>query len=360
MRKSMCKTARKMTRILSLFTALCLLFATSITSQGAEKKTYTYTVTFSAGNQGTLSTADGVSISVDGGGDYQITPSADGKTVKITGLTAANSIRFLNSAVSLPTDSKYYVKGIRMGGRDDSLELAYFPVERDQDYVVAYGIQGDMVQYTVNYQDGAGNQLYPSQTYYGNVGDRPVIAYLYVEGFQPQAYNLTRTLQSDASKNVFTFVYNRIVTTYPVPGGTTEGGTTPEGTAPGAGQVVPEGATPPGGAVAPGGAAAPAGPVEPVGDEVEPEDLGENDTPLGENDPGQPEEIVDLDEEETPLGNLETEGTVAAANSKSWKNTWIALGVSLVALLAVGTGACLYWRMRKTAVAKRQDSEEKD
>ena len=88
---------------------------------------------------------------------------------------------------------------------------------------------------------------------------------------------------------------------------------------------------------------------------MEPEDLGENDP-----DDGQPEEIVDLDEEDVPLGNLETDGTVAAANSKSWKHTWIALGAGLVALLAVGTGGYLYWRMRKTAVAKRQDSEEKD
>lgn len=201
---------KKAMRVISVLAAFCLMLSASLNCLAAERKGYTYTVTISAGNQGTLGTTDGISISVDGGGEYEIMLEDGGKSVRITGLTAANHVRFLNSAVSVAEDSKYYVKGIRMGGRDDSLDLAYFPVERDQDYVVAYGIRGDMVQYTVNYVDAAGNQLYPPQVYYGNVGDRPVIAYLYVEGYQPQAYNLTRTLQSDASKNIFTFVYTRI------------------------------------------------------------------------------------------------------------------------------------------------------
>ena len=319
---------RKAMRTISLLAAFCLMLSASLTCLASERKSYTYTVTISAGNQGILSTADGISISVDGGGDYEIVPEDGGKSVRITGLTAANHVRFLNSAASVPEDSKYYVKGIRMGGRDDSLDLAYFQVERDQDYVVAYGIRGDMVQYTVNYVDASGNQLYPPQTYYGNVGDRPVIAYLYVEGYQPQAYNLTRTLQSDASKNVFTFVYTPIVTTVPGGGGAGGGGTTGGG----------------------------AGPVEPVGDDTPPENLGEDETPLGGNEPDAqgPEDLVDLDEEETPLANLnpENDGTVAQANSRMWKNTWIAAGIGLVALIALAAGAYAYRRMHRAVKAE--------
>ena len=67
-----------------------------------------------------------------------------------SGLDYGSRVNFNLRDVTLNDNSKYYVKGIRMGGRDDSLDLAYFPVERDQDYVVAYGIRGNMVQYTVN------------------------------------------------------------------------------------------------------------------------------------------------------------------------------------------------------------------
>ena len=52
---------------------------------------------------------------------------------------------------------------------------------------MVYGILGNAVAYTVNYVDTSGRQLAPSETYYGNVGDEPVIAYLYIEGYQTQA-----------------------------------------------------------------------------------------------------------------------------------------------------------------------------
>lgn len=80
----------------------------------------------------------------------------------------------------------------------------------DRDYVVAYGIWGNRIAYTVNYQDEDGNTLLPSETFYGNVGDRPVVAFQYVEGYQPQAYNLTGTLSENAAENVFTFTYSRL------------------------------------------------------------------------------------------------------------------------------------------------------
>ena len=370
---------RKAMRAVSVLAALCLMLSASMACLAAERDIYTYTVTFSAGNQGTLSTADGISISVDGGGDYEISLEDGGKAVRITGLTAANHVRFLNSAASVADDSKYYVKGIRMAGRDESMSLAYFQVERDQDYVVAYGIRGNMVQYTVYYEDEQGNQLYPPQTYYGNVGDQPVVAYLYVEGYQPQAYNLTRTLQSDASKNVFTFVYRPIVVTEPGGGGTEEpGGGGGTGEPGGGGTGEPGGAGGAGGGAAPGdGAAAGAdagdgGAATPGGDAgagapddggAPAEDIGDNETPLGGDGPegaDGPEDLMDLDDEDTPLAEPDMEGTVAQANSRMWRNTWIALGIGLVALIALAAGAYTYRRMHRARGAKAEDSGKKD
>ena len=73
-----------------------------------------------------------------------------------------------------------------------------------------------------------GTPLLESQTFYGAVGDRPVVAFQYVDGYQPQAYNLTGTLSSNEAENVFTFTY----TETEAPAGTEQ---TPDG-----GTAVPE------------------------------------------------------------------------------------------------------------------------
>ena len=49
-----------------------------------------------------------------------------------------------------------------------------------------------LAEYTVNYVDANGNKLADSKTYYGNVGDEPVIAYLYIDGYIPSSYNQIR------------------------------------------------------------------------------------------------------------------------------------------------------------------------
>lgn len=341
---------KRAARYLSLLTAVLWMVSAVLPAYGAEKTAYTYTVTFSAGTQGTIS-SDG--ISVDGGGDFEIT--CDGQHVVITGLTAENSVRFLNSAVTLGEDSKYYVKGVRMGGRDNStVDLAYFQVERDEDYVVAYGIRGNLVQYTVYYQDGAGNELYPPQTYYGNVGDRPVVAYLYVEDYQPQAYNLTRTLQEDAGSNVFTFVYTPIPTvTVPQPA---PPGVTPV-PAPEAPAVTP----------VPGdwqqteghGPQEDTQPEEPGGEQPEvpddtvpgnPDGMGEQEIPDNEVPQNEgPQNVMDLDENETPLGAYQPgdEGTIAAANREKTRHALLAGGMGLAALIAIAAGVYLYRKMRR-------------
>ena len=159
---------------------------------------YTYKVTLSAGNKGTINGQ---------------------QKVEEVDLAAGSTVSFDINDIKV-SDEKYYVKGIRLSGRDNSEALAApaFRVNGDADYVVAYGIKGDMVAYTVNYEDEQGNKLAESQTFYGNVGDKPVVAYRYIENYVPQALALTKTLSDNEAENVFTFKYapgatNRVVET---------------------------------------------------------------------------------------------------------------------------------------------------
>ena len=186
------------------------MFQCSLLSVFADDE-YTYTVTFYAGNQGTF--ADGAGKIVMSNLKYGAFVSFDVQK---------------DGVVTLNNSDKYYVKGLRKSGRDnsetDELEASRYSVtvKGDADYVVAYGIKGNQVAYTVNYQDADGKELLASNTYYGNVGDKPVVAYQYVEGYTPQALALTKTLSENSAENVFTFRYTPIGTTVvTIPGETT-------------------------------------------------------------------------------------------------------------------------------------------
>ena len=196
---------RKFKKLLTALLSASMALSFSTVSAWAED--YTYTVTFYAGNQGTFANMDDLTVS--GKGNPQI--SMEGDRITVSGLTQGDVISFdvNQGAVSLGEDSKYYVQGLRLSGRDndEQMEEPAFWVTGDEDYVVAYGIRGDMTSYTVNYVDENGNELAPSRTYYGNVGDRPVVAYLYMEGYNPEALTLTRTLSANQADNVFTFEY---------------------------------------------------------------------------------------------------------------------------------------------------------
>jgi len=188
---------------------------------------YTYSVTLSAGRQGTV-TGGGVTVE---GSTY--TQTSDGTTIKLSGLHKGARVTFqAGDAARLNDDTKYYISGIRLSGRDNNTRAAdpSFLVDGDADYVVAYGIRGDMVEYTVQYQDEDGNALADSRTYYGNVGDEAVVAYLYIEGYRPLNFNLSKVLSANGADNVFTFVYTQILEdeVIIVDGGTTvtNGGTT--------------------------------------------------------------------------------------------------------------------------------------
>lgn len=232
-----------MYKIATVLLAFCFLLGSVPVSVKAED--YTYKVTIYSGKQGTFT---GIPGNLVKGNNATVSISDDKSAIVIDKLNPNDSVNMseLLTSVSLGSNSKYYVRGIKESGRDNSekLNTLSFDVKEDQEYVVAYGIKGNQVAYTINYQDANGNKLADSQTFYGNVGDKPVVAYTYIDGYTPEYRNLTKTLSANAAENVFTFNYlpyetvtvttpgqtitNTTEQTVTVPGGTTTttGGTT--------------------------------------------------------------------------------------------------------------------------------------
>lgn len=205
-----------MKKIKKFLTAVCtasLLFGLSVSAVSAEK--YTYTVTIDPGRQGKITGTAGVQVT---GADYHI--GVDAGRIVITGLHAGDKVVFNHNAgaVQLNDGSKYYIKGVQQSGREN---IPGYHVNGDMDWVVNYGVKGNMVGYTVNYQDAGGRTLARSNKFYGSVGDKPVAAYEYIENYIPRALGLTRTLSANEADNVFTFVYDPVETETVVrPGGT--------------------------------------------------------------------------------------------------------------------------------------------
>lgn len=276
---------------------------------------YTYKVTLSAGNKGSISGQE---------------------KIEVQDLNAGDDVSFDLSQIQV-TDEKYYVKGIRLSGRDNAEALAApaFNVDGDADYVVAYGIKGNQVAYTVQYQDEDGNTLAESQTFYGNVGDKPVVAYRYIENFVPQALALTKTLSENEADNVFTFTYapgetNRVVettttittvvpgntvyNTVTVPAGTVAGGTTTGGTNVTGGNA--NETTTPGGTTDANG-----------GRDADQDDTVEN------TDEQTPQGLVDLDDEDTPTGNIDAEKSESVKTINFSIAIIVAAAAAIVALL---------------------------
>ena len=295
---------------------LSVLVLTGVLAQGvlaaepeepSEEHPYTYSVTLSAGKQGTFADGDSIVREELKYGDYVNFDWRDQLTLK---------------------DDKYYAKGIRRSGEDNSNSFITDQVQvtGDEDYVVAYGVLGDMVAYTVQYLDENGNELTPSKTYYGSVGDRPVVAFQYIEGYLPQAYNLTKTLSENEADNVFPFEYApaseiRNVTV------TVDGGTTVV-TTPAAGTGTAQQ-----GAAAAGGAAA----DENAGGNAEGDTVEVEDEEV-------PRDLVDLDEEEVPLAKGELEEDTIRETS-----VMPIVAGSLIALLAVAgiVGIVIYYKKKK-------------
>ena len=334
--------------LVSLLTVSMTLGASTMSVMADDTTPYTYKVTLSAGNKGTIN------------GQSKIEKSD---------ISYGSKFSFDNTALYniQVTDDRYYVKGIRLSGRDNAsselLAAPAFTVEGDADYVVAYGIKGNMVAYTVNYQDASGNALAESQTFYGNIGDKPVVAYRYVENYIPDALALTKTLSDNESENVFTFTYtpgatDRIVettttVTTTVPGtatpagaaGTTgSAGTT--GAAAGTGTGTTAGGTTAGGTTAGGttaggttaGGTTTGGTAGGTTNADNSQDTTDDTTTAP--DEQTPKSLVDLDDEDTPKGNID-------AKDKTSK-TPIAAGIGII-VVAVAALAGLIVFLKKRA-----------
>ena len=338
MKKQFGKNLKKRLKCLSAGLLALSAAALALGTTAFAEEEYTYTVRLHAGNLGEI-TGGGIEVS---SGSAAIV--SDGEQVVISGLKYGDlvSIRPQDAAVS--TDARYYVRGVRRSGRDNSeAEAPAFYVGSDRDFVVAYGVSGDMAAYTVNYVDEAGNQVMASDTYYGNVGERQYVSSRYVEGYQPQALNMVRTLSANEAENVFDFVYAPLsAPAEPAPAPAPAGPETP----------APE-------------------PEEPAGAEIpdEPVPLG-GDTNAGpEDNEEQGGQTQRIDDERTPLSDgqeflqdkdIEDEG-VPLGILKDEKNTvmgylpvYIGIGAAAVAALLV---AAVLLKKKKKAVKADPEAE---
>lgn len=317
----------------------------------AEASDYTYTVRLYPGAKGTIASESVVTA-----------PSHAQKTMgdgclEITGLKYGDQISFhANVAIgSEPTvnltpdpvtrTSKYFVQGVRESGNERN--DAVYTVTEDKDFVVSYGVQGDMTTYRVNYVDRAGNALLPAQTYIGKIGDFAVVGYRYVEGYQPYAYSLGKTLSANEAENVFDFVYTPLpettnVNTVILPGQETV--------------IEPEEALPVT-EVPPGEPEAEAQPetVPDVVPDAEPETENIPDQPIPEAEPTPPEDFVNLDENPTPLdpGESGLETSMDDLDTPLWglsTAAWAGIGVCTALALGAGIWFLIVRRKKKETV----------
>lgn len=289
---------KKLRKVFAFALLIALLLSLNVVAFADDT---TYLVRVYAGNKGTVS---------------------GGEVIEAT-VKAGEKFNFSLSSVAV-TDDKYYARGIREAGLDNAMvyagENVSITINEDVDFVVAYGMKSTAVTYTVNYRSNNGTTLAPSQTYYGNVGDKPVVAHIYVDGYQPQAYNLTKTLSENEAENVFTFTYTQAATTTVI---------TP--VVPGNGQQNNQNwnnqnwnnqnnpNTP---AVQPGQNAQGANQGG-AANNTQPQPQTENTTPA------EPEEIIDLD---VPLAAPDAEHDAQSAQTQAHKRT---VGVYIAALLGI-------------------------
>ncbi|MCI9277540.1 MAG: MucBP domain-containing protein [Lachnospiraceae bacterium] len=359
---------REMRRMLGVLVCVLWIAVMSVPAR-AEEYPDTYTIRIYAGRQGVMTECAGGSGSI----------AEDGKVFLLSGLRYGSRInigfaeidgRFVmsvqdgegnRSQVTFDVESKYYIMGTRESGKDNSERIGSMLIEGDRDYVAAYGMMKDSVEYTVHYVDSEGKALRESEKYRGTIGDKPVIAYQYLEGYQPQAYNLTKTLSANAAENVFTFIYSKVTTpvnVVTVPG---EPGVTAAPPAGGAVVVIPgDEVAGPGG----GDAGVPGGDEDtgnPGGDEEIPDD------PLPQ---GGPEETIDLDDENVPQHGYEggdgplssiigiLNGNAVLLNVSPYVRVLLLCGMAV--LLGGGIwwmAGCLLKKRRREGVRERQEDD---
>lgn len=286
------------------------------------KAAYSYKVTILAGLHGKVNGQDKVEITVAPGAfwypkDYTVTVD----------------------------DPRFYFKGFQESGIEDYGRGGAQAITKDTVFVARYGIAGKTVEYTVRYVDAAGNPLIAADTFYGNVGDKPVVSYRYIPGFVPNANNMTKTLSENKVDNVFTFTY--------VPGEAIvvegEGGTTGI-----AGYTYTDGGTQvvylpgqnAGGQNAAGNANAGGQNAAPANQQNAADaNAGQNAGGAADQPAQGPTELVDLDDTDVPLANVTspapqaTPGTEIVNPKPGLNFFWIAAmilsGFGIIALIAI-------------------------
>ena len=224
---------KRLKYLLPVLLGVAVMFCTPVCN-AVQAEDYTYTVRVFAGNQGTI----------EGEEVYEVSNIQYGK-----------EFSFDTSTVKVTNPEKYYVKGVRLAGEDNENSAApSFLVTSDVDLVVTYGVKGDQIAYTVRYVvTPGGAEIAKSETFYGNPGDKPVVAYKHIEGYEPLYRNITGTLEPGVE---FVFEYTRkptageagvettvTTTTVVVDGGTAGGNdTTVAGQANNGGQALPNAA----------------------------------------------------------------------------------------------------------------------
>lgn len=309
--------------VLTLLLALCMGLPAAAFAAPDDT---TYTIRLYGGNRGTVNGQD---------------------MVEWTGVRYGDTVDLGQANITV-TDGKYYAKGARPAGLDNVKDVVYVAdvdangklsgtvtVTEDADYVIAYGVLADRVEYTVRYVDAAGNELAASQKFMGDIGDTPATAAPYFENYVPNAYTATLALTGDPDQNVITFTYARLATGY-----TTEqnGDGTIDVVTPTGDRVAltPSPATSlPAAAVTAGTAESAQSVVAPDGTEI----MTDNGTPLSA-----PIESLTITDDETPLSSADDIAQANAASS-AWNN-WvsIALIAGAVVLLVV---AFVLWRRNR-------------
>ena len=338
MRSEVC-IMKRIKHILTLIFASVMVIAAGMQ---VKAEPYKYKVTLLPGLYGTVSGSSfdvpynekvTLAVNQDAEGNIVASASYGGDTYTVT----------VNSDVK----NKYYCKGFHISGIEPVV-VGNLTITEDTILVASYGMTSKAVKYTVQFLDEDGNVLAPEKTFYGNIGDKPVVSCEYIQDWVPDALQKTGTLldpndpnYQEGVSNVFPFVYHPAEA---IPGGG-GGGTTgddgytfvDDGT-----EVVylPGGGGGGGGGNAggnagggnAGGNAAPAADNANAQDAAAAADAG-NDGPA---------EIIDLDEQEVPLVNPDTpEPEVSpSVNPKPglnfmWILAMILSGFGIIALIAI-------------------------
>ena len=188
----------------------------------------TYHINVYPGNQGTISDTSG--FDVDFNSDVTISTETDenGSINTITFAYTYNGVEQSKTiTVSVEDSDKYYARGLKEAGKDNDTSIQSYnltAVSQDIDYVISYGVKGEVTTYTIQYLDADGNELLPSVTRYAMVGEQPIVAAVYIDGYVPNAANATKTLVKDPGENIIPFRYTAVTpgtTTIIVTGGTT-------------------------------------------------------------------------------------------------------------------------------------------